>query len=87
MLEQTHKVTFGGVYGVDGGGNNSYEITVDIPHEVVKNQNVIGWFKNEMRNTKSEVYKAFVKDHSDFDKLGTHHIKNLEEVETIKHGD
>jgi hypothetical protein len=82
----SHKVTFRGVYGTAGGGSNPYLITVDAPHEVVKNANVIGWFKQELRNTNTPTHKAFIKDHPDFDTIGTHYIENLEEVEAVKHG-
>jgi hypothetical protein len=85
-MSETHKVTFRGVYGSAGGSSVTYKITVDIPHDVVKNANVIGWFKQEMRDTKSDTYKAFTKDHTDFEMLGTHYIENLEEVEQVKNG-
>ena len=83
MSDQTHKVTYAGTYSP---GNVVYRVTLGVPEEVIKNQNAIGWLKRELHNSNSKIHKEFVKEHPDFERLATHNIENLEEVEAVKNG-
>lgn len=81
-LKQTNNVTYRGTY-FSGGGRDTqaYRITLEVPHEVVKNQNVIGWFKQELKDPISNAFKAFTKDYPGYDSLCTHSVDNLEATE------
>ena len=78
---EIHKVTYIGSYSP---GNKPYRITLDVPEDVIKNQNAIGWFKKEMHDSKSKNHKLFIQEHPEFERLATHSIENLEEVESVK---
>ena len=78
---EIHKVTYIGSYHP---GNKSYRITLDVPEAVIKNENAISWFKREIHDSKSKNHKLFIHEYPEFERLATHNIENLEEVETIK---
>jgi hypothetical protein len=79
----THSVTYVGTYNP---GNKPYRVTLGVPEEVIKNENAIGWLKRELHNEKSSIHKEFVKQYLDFERLATHNIENLEEVEQVRNG-
>jgi len=79
----SHAVTYIGTYNP---GNKPYRVTLNVPEDVIKNQNAIGWIKRELHNEKTVTYKEFVKEYPDFERLATHNIENLEEVEAVKKG-
>jgi hypothetical protein len=83
QAKQIHKVTYVGSYNP---GNKPYRITLDVPEDIVESQNVIGWFKREMHDGKSKNHKLFIQEHPEFERLATHSIENLEEVETVRNG-
>jgi hypothetical protein len=79
-----HRVTYKGTYFTSGSrGTAPYTVETNVPEDAVKNQNLIGWFKEQMRNPKSPTYKQILKDHPDFDRLCTHIVQDLNEVEEI----
>ena len=83
--KQTHKVTYRGTYFSAGSRDTCpYTITLEVPHETVKNANILEWFRKQLKDTKSEEFKAFTKEHADFDTICTHAIENLAELEEIK---
>jgi hypothetical protein len=80
---RNHSVTYVGTYHP---GNHVYKLTVNVPEEVIKNQNALGWLKRELHDTHSLLRQEFLKTYPDFEVLATHNIENLEEVETFKNG-
>jgi hypothetical protein len=78
---EIHKVTYIGSYSP---GSKPYRITLDVPEDVIKNENAIGWFKREIHDSKSKNHRLFIHEYPEFERLATHSIENLEEVETIK---
>lgn len=77
-----NKVTFKGSYytGV-GKESKAYKTTVQIPHEVVAGAGAISWFKAEMRDTTSDIYKTFTDEYPDFSNLCTHNLDDLSPAE------
>jgi hypothetical protein len=80
---QTHRVSFRGSYSDGNNNTRPYRIALNIPEQVIKNVNAIGYFKQQMRDTTSDTYKAFVKEYPDFERLASH---NLEDISEVQHG-
>jgi hypothetical protein len=80
---RSHSVTYTGTYNP---GNKVYKVTLAVPEEAIKNQNALGWLKRELHDDKTAAHKQFVKDYPDFQRLATHNIENLDEVELVKNG-
>lgn len=81
QVERTHKVTYHGTYFA-GRDTKPYTVTIgDVPEEVISNASALCWFKNQLRNEKSEHHKLFVENHPDFEQLATYAIKDLEPVQ------